>query len=69
MKTSVELDDEKLALARKLGDAATLKELLDLALDAYIAQSRRMSMADMLGTDFFSGDLSKMRTKRGRSHR
>lgn len=69
MKTSVELDDEKLALARKLGDAATLKELLDLALDAYIAQSRRMSMADMLGTDFFSGDLSKMRTKHGRSHR
>ena len=32
MKTSVELDDEKVRLARKLSDAATLKELLDQAL-------------------------------------
>jgi hypothetical protein len=63
MKTSVELDDEKIAIAKKLGETSTLKELLDKALDAFIAQARRDSMAGLLGTDFFSGDLKKMRKK------
>ena len=69
MKTSVELDDDKVALARKLSDAATLKSLLDKALDAYIAQARRSAMANLLGTEFFDGKLSKMRGKRGTSRR
>lgn len=63
MKTPVELDDDKVALAKKLGETTTLRELLDKALDAYIAQSRRETMANLLGTDFFSGDLNKMREK------
>lgn len=70
MKTSVELNDEKVALAKKLGQASTLKELIDQALDAYIQQIRRQSMAQMLGTDFFEGDLQSMRMKdRGRTRR
>jgi hypothetical protein len=70
MKTSVELDEEKVRLARKLGGAATLKQLLNDALDAYIAQARRLAMADLLGTGFFAGDLDAMRERRrGRSRR
>jgi hypothetical protein len=63
------LDDDKVALAKKLGETSTLRELLDKALDAYISQSRRESMANLLGTDFFSGDLKKMRKKNVRARR
>lgn len=69
MKTSVELDDEKVALAKRLAHSSTLKELLDKALDAFIAQARRHSMAELLGTGFFEGNLKKMRDKSGHSHR
>lgn len=70
MKTSVELNDDKLALARKLGKATTLKQLIDQALDAYIQQMRRRSMAELLGSDFFEGDLNTMRERsRGRPRR
>ena len=69
IKTSVELESGKVALAKQLGRVSTLKELLDKALDAYIAQARRHSMAELLGTDFFEGDLRTMRRDRGRSHR
>ena len=70
MKTSVELDDKKVALARQLDHVSTLKDLLDKALDAFIAQARRKSMVEMLGTDFFQGDLDQMRErKRGRTRR
>lgn len=69
MKTSVELEVSKVELAKRLGKASTLKELLDSALDAYIAQARRHSMADLLGTNFFDGNLKEMRSQRGRSGR
>jgi len=64
MKTSVELNDSKLELARSLGGAKTIRDLLDQALDAYIAQVRRRDMADMLGTDFFEGDLDILRERK-----
>jgi hypothetical protein len=69
MKTSVELNDQKVMLAKKLSSAATLKDLLDQALDAYIARARRHSLADLLGTDFFEGKHSRKRVRNGRSHR
>jgi hypothetical protein len=69
MKTSVELDEKKVEIAKKLGHSSTLRELLDKALDAYISQARRKSMAEMLGTKFFEGDLDSMRERRGRSRR
>lgn len=67
MKTSVELETEKVDLAKRLGKATTLKELLDHALDAYIAQARRHSMAELLGTGFFEGSHKEMRRDRGRT--
>ena len=67
MKTSVELEKEKLELAKKLTGVGTIKEVLDKALDAYIAQARREAMLGLLGTNFFDGDLEKMRGKKGRA--
>lgn len=69
MKTSVELEVDKVALAKELGKASSLKELLDQALDAYIAQARRHSMVELLGTNFFAGNLKEMRRDRGGSGR
>ena len=69
MKTSVELDDKKVALARKLAPVSTLRELIDLALESYISQARRNSMLDLLGSGFFDGNLDEMREKRGRTRR
>lgn len=63
MKTSVELKKEKVELAKKLTGPVTLKDLLDKALDALIAQNRKRNMIDLLGTDFFEGDLDKMRKR------
>lgn len=67
LKTSVELEIEKVELAKRLGKTGTLKELLDKALDAFISQERRHSVADLLGTGFFEGDLRTMRRERGRT--
>ena len=64
MKTSVELDESKVELAKSLGGMKTIRDLLDQALDAYIAQVRRRDMADMLGTDFFEGDLEILRERK-----
>lgn len=69
IKTSVELDGEKVELAKGLGKVHTLRELLDKALDAYIAQNRRLSMVQLLGTGFFEGDAKEMRRNRCRSSR
>ena len=65
MKTSVEIDEKKLALAKTLSHCTTLRDVVDKALDALIAESRRQSMGDLLGTGFFTGDLKEMR-RRGR---
>ena len=67
MKTSVELDDDKVRLAKKIAAGVTLRDLLDKALDAFIAQARRKSMADMLGTHFFKGKLRTMRRGKGQN--
>lgn len=67
MKTSVELDDKKVKKALELSKTKTLKLVLDLALDALIAQSRRRTMEALIGSDFFEGNLDKMRSRRGRA--
>ncbi len=70
MKVSVKLDKEKVNLAKKLSGIRTLTDLLNKALDAYIAQSRRESMLQLLGTGFFNQttSLPKMRTRRESNH-
>lgn len=71
MKTSVEIDPKKIKLAKELSKTETLRELIDKALDEYIARARQLQMLDMLGTNFFDDSLDEMRgrKKRGRIHR
>lgn len=64
MKTSVELDQKKVELAKSLRGVKTIKELLDKALDSYIAQNKRQNMADLMGTGFFDGDLDQLRERK-----
>lgn len=59
MKTSVELDEKKVALAKKLGGQRTIKDLLDKALDEYIARARRLAMAELLGTNAIDKKYAK----------
>jgi len=51
MKTSIELDEVKLDLARKLGKTHSIKETIHKALDALITQSRREAMLELLGSN------------------
>ena len=67
MKTSVELDKNKVEQAKRFNKNSTLKDLLDKALDALISQSKRQAMDDLLGTDFFNGDLNEMRGRNERA--
>jgi hypothetical protein len=69
MKTSVEIDFDKIELAKKLGDKSTIRQILDEALDAYISQLRRKNMHDLLGTHFFEGNGAKMRKSSGNPRR
>lgn len=69
MKTSVELDEKKVALARSMSEARSLRELLDDALDALIACGQRRSLAELLGTSFFDGELSEMRERKRATRR
>lgn len=67
MKTSVEIDEEKLKLAKKLGKTNSIKETIHKGLDALITQSRRESMMELLGADFMdpkAPSLEQMRAKR-----
>jgi len=64
MKIAVELSDSKVALARSLSGAKTIKDILDQALDALIAQNRRKDLAHLLGTDFFDGNLDNLRERK-----
>lgn len=64
MKTSVELSESKIELARSLSGAKTIKDILDQALDALIAQNRRKDLAHLLGTDFFDGSLDILRERK-----
>lgn len=65
MKTSVELNDKKIALAKKLSQSSTIREVLDLALDALIADKTRKSILNVIGSGAFQGDLDEMRKRRG----
>ncbi len=68
MKTSIELDEKKVKLARSLSDANTLRELIDQALDSLIAQQRRNSISNVLGSGLISGSTSQMRGRTRAGH-
>ena len=64
MKTSVEIDEKKLKIAKSFGGAQTLRELIDQALDAFINEQKRRSISRILGTGMISGNLDEMRGRK-----
>lgn len=62
MKTSVEIDDSKLELIRKMDTAPrTREEIIDMALEELLNSMRRQRLVEMRGTGW-DGDLDEMRT-------
>ncbi len=51
MKTSIEIDEKKVKLAKQVSSISTLRELVDHALDRLIAEKRRLNMKDLLGSE------------------
>lgn len=64
MKTSVDLDKEKISMIKDISKDATIKELIDKALEAYLRELRQQQMHGLLGTNFFEGDYKKVRGKK-----
>lgn len=69
MKTSIELNDEKVKTAKRLSDSATLRQIVDEALDAYITKKRRDSMIGLLGSNLIGSDYKPTRKARERTRR
>ena len=70
MKTSLEINPEKLQQAMKLIGARSIRDAVDQALDALISKAKRYEMAKLLGSGFFEGKRSPGRVKKhGRSRR
>lgn len=56
MRTNIELDDEKIELAKQLTGAKTKKDVVDLALDELIRSRKRKSLFDLAGQiEFYEG--------------
>lgn len=56
-KTTVEIDEKKLEIAMSLSPVKSLKQLIGAALDAYIQRQERLSFKDLVGSEFWSGDI------------
>lgn len=63
MKTSVEIDNSKLELIRKMDTAPrTKEEIIDMALDELLSTMSRRRLRNMRGTGGWDGDLDEMRS-------
>ena len=67
MKTSLEIDSDKIDILKKLSKSSTLREMVDRALDSYIKELRRQDMLLFVGSDKYEGEYKKIRGKNVRS--
>lgn len=61
MRTNIVLNDKLVQEAMKLSNASTKKEVIDLALQSFVAELKRRNMKDLFGKVKWEGDLKKMR--------
>ena len=61
MRTNIVLNDELVKEAMKLSHSNTKKEVIDLALQTFVAQLKRRNMKQLFGKVSWEGDLKKMR--------
>lgn len=61
MRTNIVLDEKLVDEAMRLSNAHTKKEVVDMALQSYVAQLKRRSMKKLFGKVKWDGDLETMR--------
>jgi Arc/MetJ family transcription regulator len=61
MKTTIVLNEELVAEAMKLSKAATKQEVIDMALQNFVAYLKRRNMKTLFGKVSWEGDLGKIR--------
>ena len=61
MRTNIDLNEQLVAEAMRLSHAHTKKEVVDLALQNFVALLKRRSMKDLFGKVQWEGDLKTMR--------
>lgn len=61
MSTNIELNEQLIAEAMRLSNARTKKEVVDLALQHFVAHIKRRNMKNLFGKVECEGDLKRMR--------
>ncbi len=61
MRTNIVLNDQLVKEAMRLSHTSTKKEVVDLALQNYVASLKRRNMKNLFGKVKWEGDLKKMR--------
>jgi Arc/MetJ family transcription regulator len=61
MRTNIVLDEQLVKEAMRLSHSRTKKEVVDLALQAFVASLKRRDMKNLFGKVKWEGDLNKMR--------
>ena len=62
MRTNIVLNDQLINEAMRLSHSQTKKEVVDLALQNFVAYLKRQKMKDLFGKIKWEGDLKKMRS-------
>lgn len=61
MRTNIVLNEELVEEAMRLSEAHTKKEVVDMALQNFVAYLKRRNMKTLFGKVKWEGDLKKMR--------
>ncbi len=61
MRTNIVLNDELVREAMRLSHTNTKREVVDLALQNFVASLKRRNMRNLFGKVKWEGDLKKMR--------
>ncbi len=61
MRTNIVLNEKLIEEAMRLSNAQTKKEVVDLALQNFVASLKRRNMKDLFGKIKWDGDLKAMR--------
>lgn len=62
MRTNIVLNDQLVKEAMRLSHTNTKKEVIDLALQNFVAHLKRQNMKGLFGKVKWEGDLKKMRS-------
>ncbi|WP_341226008.1 type II toxin-antitoxin system VapB family antitoxin [uncultured Arcticibacterium sp.] len=62
MRTNIEIDQKKIEVLRQLTGLKTEKDIVDQALEAYIAKMSKLALFEMKGKVSWKGDLKLWRS-------